>query len=262
MSASLIQISDDFWNIRGSFKIAGVIDIGTQASLVRLKSGKFVFLDSYTLDQGLLDEVYELTRDGKDVAAVLNLHPFHTVHVEWMHEHFPKARHYGTARHLSRFPDLAWQKGLIEDKKTQAVFAADFEFSVPRGVDFISDDENLHFSSVLAYHPASKTLHVDDTLMYIRLPLLMRFFGLREAFSFHLTLAKVLQKRPGAAQEFRDWASELAEHWQDAENLCAAHTATLLGEDNDTPISERILKALDKVEPALKAHERKYDQEN
>jgi len=258
MSNRLLQISDDFWNIRGSFKIAGVIDIGTQASLVRLKSGKFVFLDSYTLDQALIDEVGELTRNGKDVAAVLNLHPFHTVHVEWMHKRYPKARHYGTARHLSRFPALAWQKGLIEDGKTQAAFAADFEFSVPRGVDFISDDENLHFSSVLAYHPASKTIHVDDTLMYIRLPLLMRFFGLRESFSFHLTLAKVLQKRPGAAQEFRTWARELADGWQDAENLCAAHTATLLGEDNETPIRDRLLKALDKAEPTLKAHERKH----
>lgn len=257
MSTSLLKISDDFWNIRGSFKIAGIIDIGTQASLVRLKSGKFVFLDSYTLDKELAGEINELTRDGKDVAAVLNLHPFHTVHVEWMHEHFPQARHYGTARHLSRFPALGWQKGLIEDRKTQAAFATDFEFSIPRGVDFISDDESLHFSSVLAYHPASRTIHVDDTFMYIRLPLLMRFFGLREAFSFHLTLAKVLQKRPGAANEFREWASELAADWQDAENLCAAHNATLLAEENDTPIAERILKALAKVEPTLKAHEKK-----
>ena len=258
MSARVIQIADDFWNIRGSFKIAGVIDIGTQASLVRLKNGKFVFLDSYTLDQAVIDEVDELTREGKDLAAVLNLHPFHTIHVEWMHAQYPRARHYGTARHLARFPGLKWQAGLIEDSKTQAKFAADFEFSVPRGVDFISDDEHLHFSSVLAYHPASKTIHVDDTFMYIRLPLLMRFFGLSDAFSFHLTLARVLQKRPGAAQEFREWAAGLAESWREAENLCAAHTATLLGADSDTPVAERILKALARVESTLKAHEQKY----
>jgi len=258
MSDRLLQISDDFWNIRGSFKIAGIIDIGTQASLVRLKNGKFVFLDSYALDQGLIDEINQLTRNGKDIVAVLNLHPFHTRHVEWMHQQYPGARHYGTARHLSRFPDLAWQPGLIEDEATQAAFAADFEFSVPRGVDFISDDENVHFSSVLAYHPESRTIHVDDTLMYIRLPLLMRFFGLKEAFSFHLTLAKVLQKRPGAAQEFREWATELAETWRAAENLCAAHTAALLGEDGGATVAERILKALDKAEATLKTHERKY----
>jgi hypothetical protein len=37
-------------------------------------------------------------------------------------------------------------------------------------VDFISDNENHNFSSVLAYHLASKTLHVDDTLILLRLP--------------------------------------------------------------------------------------------
>lgn len=258
MSASLLQISDDFWNIRGSFKIAGVIDIGTQASLVRLQSGEFVFLDSYTLDEALIDEVSELTAAGRDITAVINLHPFHTVHVEWMHAQYPKARHYGTARHLARFPGLKWQRALIENRKAQDDFAADFDFSVPRGVDFISANENLHFSSVLAYHRASKTIHVDDTFMYIRLPLLMRFFGLTDSFSFHLTLAKVLQQRPGAAREFRAWANTLAEDWKDAENLCAAHTAALLDGDNDTPIRERILNALARVEATLKAHEKKY----
>ena len=258
MASKLIHISDDFWNIRGSFKIAGIIDIGTQASLVRLKSGKFVFLDSYTLDGSVLREVDQLTNHGKNVAAVLNLHPFHTIHVKWMHEHYPKARHFGTARHLSKFRDLKWQGSRTEDIATQAKFAADFEFSVPRGVDFISDDENVHFSSVLVFHPASKTIHVDDTLMYIRLPVLMRFFGLTDAVSFHLTLSKVLEKRPGAAQDFRHWAGELAENWQDAANLCAAHTATLITEHDQPSIHDRIIKALGKVESTLKSHERKY----
>ncbi len=258
MGAKILKISDDFWNIRGSFKIAGIIDIGTQTSLVRLAGGKFVFLDSYTLDGSVLEEVDQLTRNGKDVAAILNLHPFHTVHVGWMHERYPKARHYGTARHLSRFPDLKWQAGLIEDPATQLKFTEDFEFSVPRGVDFISADENLHFSSVLVLHRASQTIHVDDTFMYIRLPLLMRFFGLTDSFSFHLTLANVLEKRAGAAQDFRQWATELAENWRDAENLCAAHTTTLLDADNTTPIHDRILSALARVESKLKTHEDKY----
>ena len=40
MSGQFIRVSEGFWNIRGSFKIAGVIDVGTQASLVRLTSGR------------------------------------------------------------------------------------------------------------------------------------------------------------------------------------------------------------------------------
>jgi hypothetical protein len=200
-----------------------------------------------------------LTNDGKDVEAVLNLHPFHTVHVAKMHERYPQARHYGTARHLSRFPELEWQQLCTEDPGLHTLFTDDFEFSVPHGVDFISADENVHFSSVLVFHPASQAIHVDDTLMYIRLPLLMRFFGLSDALSFHLTLAKALEKRAGAASDFRQWAEELAENWPDVQNLCAAHTTTLLSTDESEPsINERMMKALGKVNSTLVSHERKY----
>jgi hypothetical protein len=88
----------------------GLIDIGTQCSLVRRASGKFVFLDSYTLDGAAQREADALTNGGKDVEAILNLHPFHTVHVRAMHQRYPKARLYGTARHPSRLPGLPWEK--------------------------------------------------------------------------------------------------------------------------------------------------------
>jgi hypothetical protein len=259
MGNKILGIADDFWNIRGSFKIAGLIDIGTQASLIRLKNGKFIFLDSYKPGSAIRREIDQLTDDGKDVEAVLNLHPFHTIHVPWMHERYPHAQHFGTARHLSRFPDLKWQKACTEDAELHSLFSKDLEFSVPRGVDFISADENVHFSSVLVFHPASRTIHVDDTLMYIRLPLLMRWFGLPDAMSFHPTLAKVLQHRKGAAHDFSLWAGDIAERWHAAENLCAAHTTTLLAEDNNgLSIHDRMLKALDKVNSTLKTHERKF----
>jgi hypothetical protein len=139
------------------------------------------------------------------------------------------------------------------------MFAEDFEFSLPRGVDFISADENVHFSSVLALHRASKTIHVDDTLMYIRFPKLVRMLGLVDTLRFHPTLAKALEKRAGAARDFEAWASELAEHWEDAENLCAAHTATLTASGNRGPsIAARIRSALDKVRGTLKAHEQTH----
>ena len=50
----------------------------------------------------------------------------------------------------------------------------------------------------------SKTIYSDDTLMYIGLPGLMRRFGLGDAVSFHPTLAKALEKRSGAALDFRE----------------------------------------------------------
>ena len=81
MADELIQIADGFWNIRGSFKIAGLIDVGTQMSLVQLRSGDFVLLDSYALSGEVERQVRALTDGGRAVRAILNLHPFHTVHV-------------------------------------------------------------------------------------------------------------------------------------------------------------------------------------
>ena len=259
MAKNILKVSDDFWNIRGSYKIGGVIDVGTQASLVRLASGKFIFLDSYTLSRAEREEVAKLTRDGKDIKAILNVHPFHTVHVRKMHRLYPDAVLYGTARHLERFPELPWSDLRTEDPALHKQFAKDFDFSIPRGVDFISDDQNVHFSSVLVFHRASKTIHSDDTLMYMRLPPLMRLLGLGDSVSYHLTLAKALEKRAGAAGDFREWAGELNKRWKDAENLCAAHTAALLARDNQgESIHARMVQALEKVEGTLKSHEKKW----
>lgn len=255
----LLQISDDFRNIRGSFRIGGLIDVGTQASLVRLASGRYVFLDSYTLTGAVAREVDRLTDGGRDVAAILNLHPFHTVHCQRMHERYPHADLHGTARHVRRLPGLPWQEACTEDPELHAGYADDFEFSVPAGVDFISANENVHFSSVLAYHRASKTIHVDDTFMYLRMPGLLRLLGFGDATSFHLTLSKALERRPGAAEAFRAWAGDLIGRWADAENLCAAHTAALTAEHNTgASVHDRLRKALDKAGSTLAAHEQKY----
>ena len=259
MRPHIIEVASDFWNIRGSFKLGGLIDIGTQASLVRRGNGRFVVLDSYALTGEVEREVLELTNGGKDVEAIINVHPFHTVYAREMHERFPDARLYGTARHLSRFPELPWEAQRSEDPELHARFADDFDFSVPRGVDFISSNENVHFSSVLVLHRASKTIQVDVTLMYIRLPKAARLLGRTDSMSFHPTLGKALEKRPGAARDFRIWAEGLAEGWREARNLCAAHTAALTAEKNrGASIHDRILEALDKTSRTLKAHERKH----
>ncbi|MGE4069584.1 MAG: hypothetical protein AB7E72_00235 [Lysobacterales bacterium] len=259
MSKDIIAIGDSFWNFRGSFRIAGLVDIGTHVSLIQRSNGKFLFLDSYTLSASQAEAVDDITGGGKQIEAILNLHPFHTVHVQAMHERYPKAKLYGTQRHLDRYPELPWEKLRTEDAGLHRKYAEDLEFSVPQGVDFISANDNVHFSSVLALHKATQTIHVDDTLMYVRLPLPMRLLGVPDLLSFHPTLAMALQKRAGAAREFRDWAEALIKRWKGAENLCAAHTTTLADDGNrGAPIHERIRKALAKVSATLRAHERSY----
>lgn len=251
MSDPLIHVADDFWNIRGSFKIFGVVDIGTHASLVRRPNGRFVLLDAYTLSGDIEQQVRDLTDGGAAVEAILNLHPFHTIHVQRSHEQFPQARLYGTSRHIAKAPNLPWQSEHTDDPALHALFD-EFTFSLPSGVDFISSDENVHFSSVLAIHNASGTLHVDDTLMNTNLP----FVG---GVRFHPTLNKALQPRAGAASEFREWAKSFADQCSTVDNLCAAHTRALLRADTQTEtISARILSALARVEGVLQAHEKRH----
>lgn len=258
MTEQILKISDDFWNIRGDLKIGGLLNVGTHASLVRRSNGKFVLLDAYTLKGEVKAQVDARTQDGAEIEAILNLHPFHTIHVCKAHRQYPDAKLYGTRRHLQKFPELPWESERSNSAEFASLFAEDFDFSVPAGVDFISANEHLHFSSVLAYHRASRTIHSDDTLMYLRLPGLLSKLK-TSAVSFHSTLSGTLEKRAGAAGEFREWARGLVESWSDAENLCAAHTAALLARhDPSLSISVEISKALEKAEKTLRKHEAKY----
>ena len=202
MTDKILKISDAFWNIRGEFKIFGLLNIGTHASLVKRGNGKFVLLDAYEMQDDIKQQVDSLTNNGVDIEAIINLHPFHTVHIEKIHGDYPHAKLYGTQRHIDKLPNLTWQTELTNSNEFAALFSEDFEFSVPCGVDFISKNEHLHFSSVLAYHKESKTIHVDDTFMYFQLPGLLRFLKSPE-LAFHMTLSKTLEQRKGAADDFR-----------------------------------------------------------
>jgi hypothetical protein len=255
---SVVDLGAGFWNLRGSFRLGGLIELGTQASLVRRQSGRFVLLDAIDLDDATRRWVDERTDGGEAIEAVLHLHPFHTLHVRALHARYPGAKLYGTVRHHERFPDLPWEAARTEDPALHTLFADDLDFSVPRGVELVPSNENLHFSSVLAFHRASKTLHVDDTLLYLRLPGPLRALK-RDVLRFHPTLGRVLEPRAGAARDFRAWAEELVERARGVENLCAAHSAVLRGPEHpDPPLATRIAQALQKVEGTLRRHERAH----
>lgn len=246
----VVPISDGFWNIRGSFRVFGLLDIGTQASLVRLARGGFVLLDSCTLTGAVEAEVRRLTRGGAQLEAIINLHPFHTVHVEAAARAFPNAKLYGTRRHASKFPTLAWQPERTETEAFAALYADDFDFTVPSGVDFVPSNENLHFASVLAIHKASRTLHVDDTLSWLPIPFAGRV-------GFHPTLGQVLQHRAGAVAEFRAWAESLIERSAEIEHLCTAHAR--LAKIRGAPAIQAALRdAYARIKATLDAHEARY----
>lgn len=245
------EIGDGFWNIRGQFKLLGVLDIGTQASLVRRASGRFLLLDSYTLSGEVLQEVLRITNGGRAIEAILNLHPFHTVHVPAAAAQFPSARLYGTARHHARFPTLDWALETTESEAMHALFADDLDFSVPPGVQFIPKNQNLHFASVLAFHARSSSLHVDDTLNYVPLPVGPRL-------SFHPTLGSVLERRPGAATEFRTWAEALVERCTTVKRVCTAHARLGPAAHAEGEIATQIEMALRRVDRVLTRHEARH----
>jgi hypothetical protein len=252
MADALIKISDDFYNVRGTFKVAGVYDVGTQTSLVRTRRGDFIMLDAYTLSEQIERDVLALTDQGRAVRAILNLHPFHTVHLPHCLRPFPNAKLFGTRRHKARAPSLPWEPLETDQEALHALFADDLTFTVPRGVDLIPRNEQLHFGSVLAIHHASRTLHVDDTLSWSTAPLLG---GLR----FHPTLRFVLQKRPGAAAEFRAWAESLIEACREVVHVCTAHGKALPPQPMPNPaIAERVRTALARVSGLLRRHERRH----
>lgn len=244
---------DGFWNIRGSLRV-GPLDIQTHTSLVRLEDGRYVFLDAYSLDDATHRWVESVVPEGP--AAILHLHPFHTLHVEPMAAMFPNAKQYGTARHHERFPAIAWEPERTESAELHARFAADFAFTVPRGVDFVSDNENLHFASVIALHRASRVLHVDDTLVVTELPGLLKKLE-RDLLTFHPSLPGVLEKRAGAVEDFRAWAAELVELSRGADTLCAAHSGIVTGRDGRS-LADRVESALKWVWPVLAVHERRF----
>lgn len=248
MHPDIISCGPDFWNIRGSFKLAGLIDLGTQCSLVRLSDGRFVILDSYTLSEAVLAELDEITGGREAVAAVINLHPFHTLHSEAMHRTFPKATHYATARHKTLYPDLDWAPRTSEELVGSTDFAPDLAFSIPDGVMLVPANDKIHCGSILAYHRPSGTIHVDDT------------FNLRKGkLSVHPTLRFALERRAGAAAAFRDWGARLAADWAEATTLCAAHNGVLGAADLGTgTLREAIAGAMAASEKTLARHTRKY----
>ena len=253
---SLTRLGEDFWHFRGQFKAKGLVDLGTQASLVRLESGDFVFLDSYTLPEPAQAEVDRLTDGGARISAILNLHPFHTLHCEWMHRTYPHAALYGTKRHLAVLPDLPWQEDHCESPALAREFGSDFDFKVPAGVPLVCDDESVHFSSVLAYHRRSGTIHVDDTLMYLDKNFPISLSPINQRLDFHPTLTKALKEERGAAVAFREWAIALGIDWADAKRVAAAHNSVLeLGEQE---LPTLIGEALGRVKPVLDSHRKEF----
>ena len=247
-----MQLSDSFWNLRGSFKIAKIIDVGTHMSLVRRRNGRFIIIDSCGLDEQQQRTLLDLTDGGAAVDAIINVHPFHTLHCRSAYEFAPEALLFGTRRHREQAPDLPWDDRVIEDVATQALFAEDLEFSVPDGVDLVTDNDSVHAGSVLVRHRESGIVHVDDTLNVLAAPGFLGRLLPQSRLKFHPMLPRALQPRAGAADAFAAWARDLAERWGDTTIVCAAHSDVRRLPEGGW--RQEILSALSNLDSALAKH--------
>lgn len=218
-----------FWSIRGSFIRNGMIDIGNQSALVRLQSGKFILLDSYTLTGEVREQVMALTNNGENIEAVLNVHPFHTVHCARVASDFPHATFYGSARHQKQVPEVEWSEDLVESTAVAKRYP-ELQFSVPKGIYYIAPDDSIHSGSLLVFHPASRSIYVDDT---IQTPPSKKSNDVQAGINLHASTLKALKDEPDAGAEYCEWALKLAHDWRDVRNFCGAHSGLVVFEDGE-----------------------------
>lgn len=250
------RIAEGFWNLRGSHRIGGLLDVGTQMSVARRPDGDLVLVDAIALDDDQRAALLELTEGGARVDAVVHVHPFHTLHVEGLHRLFPAAPLYGTARHRERSPALPWRDRPVERWRVKHPLADVFDLSVPDGVDFVCPDERVHVASVLVRHRASGVVHVDDTLNVLAAQGTLGALLPQSSLRMHPMLSRALKPEPGAADAYAAWAKRLAARWDDAPAVCAAHSAVrTMGPGQ---FRAEVEDALAKVSRTLATHRRRH----
>lgn len=256
MTDRIVGLGSGFWTVRGDYRIAGVLNVGTQMALIEIEPGRFIALDSYRPAGSAFEKMMQLTDGGSAVEAVLNLHPYHTDYCSQAARLFPRARFYGTARHLSRCPDVQWQSATVDQPIVWAHYADHIEFTVPDGVDLVTQSPHVHFGSVLAFHRASGTVHVDDTFSTGMLPSALSWLDRGPPLRLHPTLGGALRKERGAAARFRSWMRETGERWKEARQVCAAHNGIVEMAPGGFP--GHVSAALNHVAKTLARHERRY----
>jgi len=256
MEDRLDQVAPNFYNIRHAFKISmGLINIGTHMSLIKLKNGNFLVVDTIPLTPSIKQEIDALTANGTKMEAVIATHPFHTLAFPAFFKEYPNVSYYGTPRHLRNLTQIPW-KGSLNDCETRNLWKEEVEMRIPDGSEFVAPvpEKSNHFSSVFVFHRESKTIHVDDTIFHAVNPnILMKLAGYRnDQMTFHPTLTNVgLHHHPDAPYQFRDWIAGILKDW-DFDNIVTAHMGRKIG-----GAKQALQETLDKAGPSFdKLHEK------
>lgn len=239
---ALKEVRPGFWNIRAPFYVLnGMVNLGTHMSIVEIGPEKFVALDCVDLALSTaLQEINELTDNGRNLVAVIQTHPFHTLAIPKFHAQFPSMagrRWYGCPRHLIKCTvdangtDITWA-GDLNNCSIRRAFEPHLLMSVPDGCEFIDPKPPTrnHLATVLVLHVPSRTVHVDDCLNWIEdIGLLPRLALGNKTLAFHPSLIHSgLHPTAQAPLDFKRWVQRtLIDNW-DYDALVTAHNSMLL----------------------------------
>ncbi|KAJ3113143.1 hypothetical protein HDU96_003738 [Phlyctochytrium bullatum] len=244
------EIAPGFFNLRAPLTFMfGLVDVGTQMSFVKLNNGRILVIDTVELTPETKAEVDALTNNGELIDGVLGTHPYHTLYFRSFHKHYPNARFYGTPRHLRLFPEIPWA-GDLNDAATRAKWEPEVEMRIPDGSEFVNPlpEKTNHFNNVFVFHKASRTIHVDDTILYFNQPgMLMRFAGISHGqMAFHPSLTGPgLHPTEEAPKQFLCWMEKMIKDW-DFDNIASAHNGYKIG-----GAKQQLVELLAKTEPKL-----------
>eukprot|EP01034_Spumella_vulgaris_P025496 gene25496-31964_t len=146
-------------------------------------------------------------------------------------KHYPNAKYYGTPRHIRNLKTIPWA-GDVNDEEIRNKWESEgVSIRIPDGADFVNPDENNHFDSAFLFHRASRSIHVDDTLMFYSKPgFVLRCAGFHDGLlDFHpSTLKEGFLPSSEAPLQFEAWVERLLNDW-DFDNIVAAHTGNKIG---------------------------------
>jgi hypothetical protein len=226
-------------------------------SLIRLNNGGFLVIDTVPLDTELKDEIDKLTDQGRNITAVLATHPFHTLSFPGFYEAYPNTVYIGTPRHIRNIKGIAWEKDDISSPAILQRWAPEVEMRIPAGAEFkapVPEGSN-HFSSVWVFHKASKTIHLDDTVMYFEHPsTILKLAGKKaDQMEFHMSMeGPGLYPAPDAPDLFKNWVKDILQDW-DFDNLCCAHIGRKIG-----GAKAQLRDSLEKADPIFHKLKKKH----
>ena len=203
-------------------------------------------MDTVEIKEGSAEKnaVDRLTDGGKLIEAVVATHAFHTMFFAPFNKLYPGLEYYGTPRHLRKITEITWSGNLIDDAIRSKWESEGVLMRVPEGSEFENPAEDNHFVGVFLLHQGSKTLFVDDTLMYYtNLGCILRCFVRNNTLKFHPSLySNGLHPTSEAPLHFLEWIRKLNEDWE-FDNICTG-TCTNLDESTSIMMSDVFVSIL------------------